>query len=124
MNGDIIKTFHYDLYGRIIRETEIETTLFKYDLAGNLIEKETVGQPDKSSQKSKVISLVPVTRYKYDLNGNRTKSSVAIGCRRKQPACHMAEISFAYDSINRLIRVSDKSGAQAEYRYNCLNRKT
>jgi YD repeat-containing protein len=133
-NGEIEKAFQYDLYGRVTYETAADgsTALYKYDLAGNLIEKRVPVEKniDKTLDKSEEKILFRLIRYEYDLNGNKIKELHAkqtVGEADLPNTClsdPWHEISFTYDRNNRLIKVSDKSGAQAEYQYNCLNLKT
>ena len=67
--GEIEKSYEYDLYGNISHEIDKEgnTTIFKYDLLGNLIEKREPVDNTYEENKYKI------TIYEYDKNGNKIK---------------------------------------------------
>ena len=139
-DGRIEKTFEYDLNGNIIKETDIEgfSTLYKYDLGGNLIEKKTPAEYESKGvkegksnssleEKSKYFDGLKynVVYYEYDNNGNKLLKKHGLDLISADDVClRCNEIRFRYDSENRLIEVSDKYGAKAKYRYDCLNHKT
>ncbi|WP_294354435.1 RHS repeat-associated core domain-containing protein [uncultured Clostridium sp.] len=151
--GIIEKTFEYDHHGNIIKETEVDgtSTLYKYDLLGNVIEKkvpvelENVDNANDAKyaydvndannafdafdvKEYKNISAntkYNVTYYEYDNNGNKVLEKHGINLVSEDEVCLKCnEINFKYDSENRLIEVSDKYGAKARYKYDCLNHKT
>lgn len=140
------KTFEYDLHGNIIKETEVDgtSTLYKYDLLGNVIEKKVPVELENANnandakyaydvndandafdvKKYKNIRY-NVTYYEYDNNGNKILEKHGIDLVSEDEVCLKChEISFVYDKENRLIEVSDKFGAKARYKYDCLNHKT
>ncbi|WP_034328740.1 sugar-binding protein, partial [Alkaliphilus transvaalensis] len=118
--GKIQKSLQYDLYGRITQEKDQEeiTTLYKYNQIG-IIEKRVA--VDKEEGKTKY----QVTRYQYDLNGNKIteKHGKEVVGEGEYPKDYH-QIDFSYDKNNRLIQVKDKFGAKTEYKYNSLNQKT
>ena len=66
-----------------------------------------------------------VVYYQYDNNGNKVLEKYGLDLVNEEEICYRCnEISFKYDKENRLIEVSDKYGAKAKYRYDCLNHKT
>ncbi|NFL87633.1 RHS repeat-associated core domain-containing protein [Clostridium botulinum] len=122
------KTFEYDLHGNIIKEIDNDknATLFKYDLANNLIEKkvpvEIVSSDSNESLESK--NKYQVTSYCYDKNRNKILEKHEIDAIFEDEICNnYNEIYFTYDKENRLIEVKDKCGAKARYKYDCLNNK-
>ncbi len=122
------KTFEYDLHGNIIKEIDNDknATLFKYDLANNLIEKkvpvEIVNSDSNESLESK--NKYQVTSYCYDKNGNKILEKHGIDAVFEDEICNnYNEIYFTYDKENRLIEVKEKCGAKARYKYDCLNHK-
>ncbi|NFA44216.1 hypothetical protein EXM65_17010 [Clostridium botulinum] len=127
------KTFEYDLHGNIIKEIDNDknATLFKYDLANNLIEKnvpveiidiDSNESLDNNKLKSK--TKYQVISYCYDKNGNKILEKHGIDAIFEDEICNnYNEIYFTYDKENRLIEVKDKCGAKARYKYDCLNNK-
>uniref|UniRef100_UPI001FAA2CB9 DUF6531 domain-containing protein n=1 Tax=Anaerophilus nitritogenes TaxID=2498136 RepID=UPI001FAA2CB9 len=111
--GEVEKKYQYDLYGNISHEIDKQgnTTLFKYDFLGNLLEKrEPVDQVGEEAK-------YKITVYEYDKNGNKIKEKYgkeSVG--QKDYPQYYHEIFFTYDKNNRLIRVKDKYGAKVEYR--------
>ena len=137
--GKVEKTFEYDFSGNIIKETDIEgiSTIYKYDLIGNLIEKKTPVEYESKrvkeeknlyslEEKSKYSADLKynVVYYEYDDNGNKVLEKHGLDLVNEEEICYRCnEINFKYDKENRLIEVSDKYGAKAKYRYDCLNHK-
>ncbi|MHC1686048.1 MAG: RHS repeat-associated core domain-containing protein [Clostridiaceae bacterium] len=118
--GIVEKSFEYDLHGNIIKEIDNEgnTTLFKYDLAGNITEKRVPAEKVEDKVKYNL------TCYNYDKNGNKILERHGITLVDEDDYCgHYHEINFAYDKENRLVEVKDKYGAKARYKYDCLNNK-
>ncbi|MCB2343289.1 AHH domain-containing protein [Clostridium estertheticum] len=115
--GILDKTFEYDLHGNIIKEIDNEgnSTLFKYDLLCNLIEKRVPVEKEKYN----------LTCYYYDENSNKILEKHGTDLVNKEEYCnYYHEIYFEYDKENRLIEVKDKHGAKARYKYDSLNNKT
>ncbi|WP_259473532.1 RHS repeat domain-containing protein [Clostridium estertheticum] len=115
--GILDKTFEYDLHGNIIKEIDNEgnSTLFKYDLLCNLIEKRVPVEKEKYN----------LTCYYYDENSNKILEKHGTDLVNKEEYCnYYHEIYFEYDKENRLIEVKDKYGAKARYKYDSLNNKT
>ncbi|WP_099190500.1 RHS repeat-associated core domain-containing protein [Tepidibacter mesophilus] len=119
-SGEIEKKYEYDLYGNISCEIDKEenTTLFKYDLLGNILEKR---EPvDKIDEEVKY----KITVYEYDKNSNKIKEKHGKDpVNQKDYPLYYHEIHFTYDKNNRLTGVNDKYGAKLEYKYDCLNNK-
>ena len=130
--GNVVRHFVYDEAGRLVKEMDAygyaygETdeerygTLYRYNLAGWLVEKR---EPVQSSDNGEM--LYCVTGYEYDLNGNRVlekRSSQYL--TKTQLLTGSLLISMEYDARNRLVKVSDNLGAAMEYTYDSLNNRT
>jgi RHS repeat-associated protein len=90
-----------------------------YDLAGWMTEKRVPVE-----QRLDEI-LYNVTVYKYDKAGNRTeeKRSPEYVGKEENPK-EWNTISYKYDKNNRVVEISDSTGAEIKYSYDCLgNRK-
>lgn len=128
--GELVKKYSYDRHGRIQKEVigdsyqpekseeEQIGTLYRYNLAGWLLEKREPVEQDGES------IFYKQTLYEYDKEGNcirerRGREAVT----EKEAAATYLTLQFCYDKDNRLIQVTDSLGAAMEYAYDCLNQK-
>ena len=124
--GKLVNTYTYDLVGNLVRTADakaleeaeerglpVAETLYRYNLAGWLMEKR---EPLERGEDSSV--LYALTTYAYDKMGNLLMEK---RFREKQETESMSgathTIRYEYDRSNRLVRVSDCSGAALEYVY-------
>jgi len=129
--GKVERKFIYDIEGRVVKEINARGylsgdsdeerfgTLYKYNLAGWMTEKRV---PVERKQNE---ILYNVTVYKYDKAGNRTeeKRSPEYVGKEENPK-EWNTISYKYDKNNRVVEISDSTGAEIKYSYDCLgNRK-
>ncbi len=129
-DGTVLRRYVYDLHGnvtKIIRadwmrtgDTDVERTgeLYQYNRLGWLMESRIpVSMQDGEA-------LYRLTKYIYDKAGNRTQERRFCEYQTKESesgAVHT--IDYTYDADDRLIRVSDCTGAALEYRYDGNNRR-
>lgn len=122
----------YDLRGNIVKLIDAAGyltgdsdevcvgTLYRYNGAGWLMEKR---EPVKRSEEGEI--QYRLTAYRYDPAGN-----VVEECRYRDfqseasAAGPVLSIFFTYDWADRLIQVSDSTGAAVEYAYNSRNQRT
>ena len=128
-DGTVLRRYVYDLHGnvtKIIRadwmrtgETDEERTgeLYQYNRLGWLMESRIpVSMQDKEA-------LYRLTKYTYDKAGNRTQERRFCEYQTKESESGTVHtIDYTYDADDRLIRVSDCTGAALEYRYDGNNR--
>ena len=126
--GTVTKRYVYDLHGNITKEInaagylsaetdgERTGTLYRYTSTGWLTEKrEPVMEEDGEVR-------YRLTAYRYDPAGNMTQEIRYLNFQKEEGASGAVHIlTFAYDRDNRRIRVSDNTGAEAAYAYNCRN---
>ena len=126
--GTVTKRYVYDLHGNITKEINADGylsaetdgertgTLYRYTATGWLTEKrEPVMEEDGEVR-------YRLTAYRYDLAGNMTQEIRYLDFQKEEGASGAVHIlTFAYDRDNRRIRVSDNTGAEAAYAYNCRN---
>ena len=126
--GTVTKRYVYDLHGNITKEInaagylsaetdgERTGTLYRYTATGWLTEKrEPVMEEDGEIR-------YRLTAYRYDPAGNMTQEIRYLDFQKEEGAEGAVHIlTFAYDRDNRRIRVSDNTGAEAAYAYNCRN---
>ena len=131
-NGTVEKRYVYDLRGNIIKlmdaagylagdsdETRIGA-LYLYNQAGWLMEKR---EPVQKSIDGTV--QYRLTEYRYDAAGNMVEERRYQDCQTAESAAGpVLSIFFAYDRDDRLVRVSDSTGAAVEYGYDSLNQRT
>ena len=92
--------------------------LYQYNTIGWLIEKRI---PIKEREEI----VYQLTKYEYDIEGNCICEKRYLDEQTQTSSCgRIHTISFKYDKVNRLIKVSDCTGAVVEYRYDCLNKRT
>ena len=131
-NGTVEKRYVYDLRGNIVKlidaagylagdSDEVRVgTLYRYNGAGWLMEKR---EPVKRSEAGEI--QYRLTAYRYDPAGNLVEE-----CRYRDfqseasAAGPVLSIFFTYDRADRLIQVSDSTGAAVEYAYNSRNQRT
>ncbi|MGN0161105.1 MAG: contractile injection system protein, VgrG/Pvc8 family, partial [Lachnospiraceae bacterium] len=129
-DGIVQKRYVYDLHGNIVKliqakgylmgETDEERVgeLYRYNDLGWLVESR---KPVKAEGTTVWYQLI---QYAYDPAGNMIKE---LRYRDYQTATSekgvIHTIGYEYDKNNRLIRVSDCTGAVVEYRYNGINRR-
>lgn len=130
-DGNVQKKFIYDLDGNLVKEIDAKGyqsaakddkrfgTIYKYNLAGWLLEKRV--PVDESSGKI----LYNITMYSYDKVGNRIeeKRSSEYVDENSYPKVWNV-IKYKHDKNGRIIKISDSTGAQIEYEYDCLNNRT
>ncbi|WP_113673562.1 RHS repeat-associated core domain-containing protein [Vallitalea guaymasensis] len=114
-DGNTISKNIYDEVGNILKTVDSEgyETLYKYNDAGWLL----VKQEPLKEEKGKV--LYRQTRYKYDLLGRvikeyKTKDYVLKDGRAEEYNI----INYSYNKNNQIIKVTDSSGANIQYKYN------
>lgn len=131
-NGTVEKRYVYDLRGNIVKlieangyqagdsdETRIGT-LYRYNAAGWLTEKR---EPVKWSEEGKL--QYRLTEYRYDLSGNLSEERRYQDFQSEESAGGpVLSIFFAYDPDDRLVQVSDSTGAAVQYSYNSHNQRT
>lgn len=131
-NGTVEKRYVYDLRGNIVKlmdaagylagdsdETRIGA-LYLYNQAGWLMEKR---EPVQKSIDGTV--QYRLTEYRYDAAGNMVEERRYQDCQTAESAAGpVLSIFFAYDRDDRLVRVSDSTGAAVEYGYDSLNQRT
>ncbi len=118
--GAVTKEFEYDAEGRIIKEKNAKgyCTLFKYNCAGWLLEKRVPVE-----EKSGMI-LYNVTQYEYDLAGRRIKERISPEYVTEEASPSVLNtIDYTYDKLGRMIKVSDTTGGEAEFNYDCLGNR-
>ncbi len=131
-NGVVEKRYVYDLRGNIVKlmdaagylagdsdETRIGA-LYLYNQAGWLTEKR---EPVEKAEDG--IVRYRLTEYRYDAAGNMVEERRYQDCQTAESAAGpVLSIFFAYDKDDRLVRVSDSTGAAVEYGYDSLNQRT
>lgn len=145
-------TYEYDSMGRIVQETAPDGTVlwrYVYDLRGNILKIISAkGMATGSTDEERTGSLytynrlgwlmesrIPVsiqdneiqyrlTKYKYDKAGNRIQERRFCEYQTKDSEGGIVHtINYTYDADDRLIQVSDCTGAVIEYRYDANNRR-
>ena len=131
-DGTVEKRYVYDLRGNIVKlmdaagymagdndETRIGS-LYLYNQAGWLMEKR---EPVQKAEDSSI--LYRLTEYRYDAAGNMVEERRYQDCQTAESAAGpVLSIFFAYDKDDRLVQVSDSTGAAVEYGYNSINQRT
>ena len=129
-DGTVLRRYVYDLHGnvtKIIRadwmctgETDEERTgeLYAYNLPGWLMESRIPVSVRNGE------TLYRLTKYQYDGAGNRIRERRFCEYQTRESESGVVHtIDYAYDADDRLIRVSDCTGAVLEYRYDGNNRR-
>lgn len=130
-NGVVEKRYVYNLRGDIVKlidaagylagnsdETRIGT-LYRYNPAGWLLEKR---EPVSKEQDGTI--CYRLTEYRHDRAGNVTEERRYQDSQTSESAAGpVLSIFFAYDKNNRLVKVSDSTGAAVEYGYNSVNQR-
>ena len=144
--GIMEHTFVYDLCGNIIKEIDAKGyelgsnneervgTLYTYNLAGWMLEKrEPVKVTKKDSETYKtgesygknIEVSYRLTTYEYDKSGNVIKEKRFLDYQNENSRNgRIHVISYEYDKINRITRVTDTTGAELRYTYNSRNALT
>jgi len=130
-NGNVIAKYLYDEDGRVIKEINAKGyssadndeerwgTLYKYNLAGWLVEKRT---PLESINGQ---IFYNVTENVYDRNGRLVQQKISPEYVTKTGYPKTWNIiSYKYDKNGRIIEVSDSIGSCVQYEYDCLGKKT
>lgn len=130
--GAVLARYVYDLHGNLIKAIDAKGmqtgttdeerigTLYTYNYAGWLLESR---KPMTEEADGKV--LYQLVQYRYDAVGNRIKEKRFCEYQSKESASGIVHtISYAYDADDRLIRVSDCTGAVLEYQYDELGRRS
>ena len=129
-DGKIRKRYVYDLHGNICKvigakgmetgETDEERIgeLYTYNYAGWLMESRIPVRVEDGK------ALYRLTRYRYDKVGNRTEEKRYNDYQTKESAAGtVLIIRYEYDKDDRLIKVTDSTGAVLEYGYDSQNRR-
>ncbi len=127
-DGTVQKRYVYDLGGNIVKvinaegmgtgETDEERIgeLYTYNCLGWLTE---VRRPMILGEDGAKYAL---TQFKYDAAGNPVREMRFLEYQTETSAS-VHTITYRYDAENRLTRVSDCTGAEAEYRYDRQGRR-
>ena len=129
-DGKIRKRYVYDLHGNICKvigakgmetgETDEERIgeLYTYNYAGWLMESRIPVRVEDGK------ALYRLIRYRYDKAGNRTEEKRYNDYQTKESAAGtVLTIRYEYDKDDRLIKVTDSTGAVLEYGYDSQNRR-
>ena len=129
-NGTILRRYVYDLHGNLTKavhadwintgKTDEERIgeLYVYNRIGWLIEHRI-----PVSMRNKEV-LYQLTKYQYDKAGNRIQERRFCEYQTKESESGVVHtIDYTYDEDDRLIRVSDCTGAVLEYHYDANNRR-
>lgn len=130
-DGNVINRYVYDEDSRVIKEINAKGymsadndeerwgTLYKYNLAGWLLERRV---PLESLDGQIVYN---VTENVYDRNGRivQQKTSPEYVTKTGYPK-NWNIINYKYDKNGRVIEVSDSIGSNIQYEYDCLGKKT
>ena len=130
LDGKVRKRYVYDLHGNICRvigakgmetrETDEERIgeLYTYNYVGWLMESRIPVRVEDGK------ALYRLTRYWYDKVGNRTEEKRYNDYQTKESAAGtVLAIRYEYDKDDRLIKVTDSTGAVLEYGYDSQNRR-
>ncbi len=129
-DGTVRRRYVYDLHGNMVKSvsasgmrtgsTDGERTgsLYAYNAAGWLTERRVPVSEDGSGVKYQL------TRYGYDRAGNLVREQRYLDYQTLTGASGAVHtISYEYDTIDRLVRVSDCTGAEIRYAYDSCNRR-
>ena len=124
--GNVRKCYVYDMAGRVVKEIDAKGyltaendenrtgKLYTYNKAGWLIEKR---EPVVEEQDGSI--RYRLTRYGYDACGRLVEEKKYLDGQTMESARgRVLIIKREYDGSGRLMRVSDSTGANAEYTYN------
>ena len=128
-DGNIIQRMLYDIDGNVVKEMDAEGylsgaddnsrygTLYKYNLAGWLMEKKVPLKKDKDTV------YYQITRYTYDKNGQVLieKSSQEYITADSEPSAWNT-ITYSYDKSGNVKSVTDSSDGLVEYSYDAMGR--
>ncbi|MCH5345239.1 MAG: RHS repeat protein [Acetatifactor sp.] len=130
-DGIIQKRYVYDQRGNIIKvidakgmktgDTDAERVgaLYRYNYLGWLLETRIPALMEEGEAKYQLI------QYQYDRMGNRIQEKHFGDYQSEESASGIVHtISYQYDAEDRLVQISDCSGAVLEYRYDSNNRRT
>jgi len=129
--GNVIKKYIYDEEGRIVKEIDAKGyssadndeerwgTIYKYNLAGWLVEKRT---PLRQKDGKIYYNII---EYVHDKNGRvvKEKRSPEYVTKSEYPK-KWNVINYKYDPNGNLIEVTDGLGASITYEYDSLGKKT
>uniref|UniRef100_UPI0025DA5651 DUF6531 domain-containing protein n=1 Tax=Selenomonas sp. TaxID=2053611 RepID=UPI0025DA5651 len=128
--GNLVEVARYDAKGRCVyhqdagqleasREGKVYATTYTYDLVGNkLEERKAVSEQDGAIQYS-------LRRWTYDVNNNIVEEKTWLTLQSETSASGLTRtIHNAYDQQNRLLRVTDNLGAEVQYTYNSIGKRT
>ncbi len=121
--GNVFKQFEYDKGGNLIKEIDAKgyATLYKYNTVGWLLEKRVPVEINEDNGQL----LYNITSFIYDKLGQKIeeKKSPEYVDETGYPKTWNI-ISYSYDKNNRVIKISDSTGAEINYAYDCLNNRT
>lgn len=129
-DGTIQNRYVYDPHGNLVKAIQAKgmetgTTdeerigdLYTYNYLGWLLESRKPMTEEKGEIRYQLI------QYQYDQNGNRIQERRFQEYQTKNSASGIVHtITYTYDKEDRLIRVSDCTGAVLEYQYDSQNRR-
>ncbi|MCM1161126.1 MAG: DUF6531 domain-containing protein, partial [Roseburia sp.] len=132
--GTVERRYVYDFCGNVIKdisakgymmgETDEDRigTLYQYDLRGNVTAIRT--PMEIKAQDGKQSVQYRLTTYRYDFVGNCIEEKRYLDYQTGESASgRVNTIHYTYDNGDRLVRVSDSTGAHMEYEYNKRNQK-
>src|SRR5699024_5389901 len=130
-DGTVEKRYVYDLCGNIVKlidavgyltgKTDAERigSLYTYNYAGWLTEERKPCQYGADGQPQ-----YQLTQYKYDVAGNCIEERRYLHFQTETSMSGpLHVIRFEYDKADRLVKVSDQTGAAVEYTYDLQNRR-
>ncbi|MBC2582943.1 RHS repeat protein, partial [Clostridium sp. DJ247] len=129
--SNVSRRFVYDKAGRIIKEIDAKGylssdtdearygTLYKYNTAGWMLEKRVPVEEQSGSIKYNV------TLYKYDKAGRRVEEKISPEYvdENAYPKQYNT-IIYTYDKNSRITKITDTTGAEVHYAYDCLGNRT
>lgn len=129
-DGIVEARYVYDLHGNLVKavsasgmetgKTDAERTgeLYAYNYAGWLTESR---KPLEIKDGEVYYQL---TQYQYDRAGNRIRERRFCDYQSRESAGGaVLSIDYAYDADDRLVKVTDNTGAELEYRYDGMGRR-
>jgi len=129
-DGNVVKKYIYDIEGRLVKEIDTKGylsadkdenrygTIYKYNSAGWLTEKRV--PVEKQSERI----LYNITQYVYDKAGRRIEEKRSPEYVDENNFTQKWNVIFySYDRNGRIVRISDSTGAQLEYAYDCLGNR-
>ncbi|MBC2582563.1 RHS repeat protein [Clostridium sp. DJ247] len=128
--GNVSRRFVYDEEDNIVKEIDAKAylsgdtdetrygTLYKYNIAGWMLEKRVPVEEESGNIKYNV------TLYSYDKAGRRIEEKISPEYvdENKYPK-EWNTITYAYDKNSRITKITDTTGAEVQYAYDCLGNR-